>query len=153
MVDRAVAEKGDADIVAAAHARADAGADGVADTGRDDAVGAEQADPAVVEMHRAAAAAATAVALAVELGHEDLRIHALGERMAVAAMGRCDPVARPQVGAYADGGRFLADIEMEETGGLALAAGGLGQLLEPAQQHHFLIERQHERAVEFRRRR
>ncbi len=64
VVDRAVAEEGDADAAGLAEQGADADARGVADAGADDAVGAEQADRAVVEMHGAAAAAATSVALA-----------------------------------------------------------------------------------------
>ncbi len=140
VVHGAIAEEGDADVIATTHARADPGADRVADAGGNDAIGAEQADRAVVEMHGAAATAATTVPLAEKLGHQNLRVHALGERMPMAAMGRRDPVGGAQVGADADGRRFLADIEMEETGGLALPAGRLGQLFKPAQQHHRLIE-------------
>ena len=73
MVDRAVAEEGDGDVVRAARAGADAGADRMADAGGDDAVGAEQADASVVEMHGAAASAAAAVALAEQLGHQRAR--------------------------------------------------------------------------------
>ena len=140
MVGGAVAEEGDADVVAAPRAGRHAGADGVADAGGDDAVGAEQADRAVIEMHGAAAAAAAAVALAEQLRHQDVGIHALGERVAMAAMGRGDPVGGREMRADADGGRFLANIEMQESGRLALAAGGLRHALEPAQQHHLLVE-------------
>ena len=140
MVDGAIAEKGDADAIRAVHAGADAGADRMADAGGDDAVGAEEADRAVVEMHRAAASAAAAVALAEQLGHQDVGIHALGERMAMAAMGRGDPVGRPQMRADADGGRLLADIKVQEAGRLALAAGDLRDAFEAPQQHHPLIE-------------
>ena len=132
VVDRAVAEEGDTDAAGLAEDGADADARGVADAGADDAVGAEQADRAVVEMHRAAAAAATAVALAEELGHQDARVHALGERVAMAAMGRRHPVQRREVGADADRRRLLADVEMQEARGLALAAGDLGDALEAA---------------------
>ena len=69
----AVAEEGDADVVAALRARAHADADRMADAGGDDAVGAEQADRAVVEMHGAAAPAAAAVALAEQLRHQHVR--------------------------------------------------------------------------------
>ncbi len=147
VVDRAVAEEGDADVVAALGPGADAGAGGVADAGGDDAVGAEQADRAIVEMHGAAAAAAAALDLAEQLGHQDVGIHALGEGVAMAAMGRGHPVGGAEMGADADGGRLLADIEMEEAGGLALAAGDLGKALEASQQHHLLVERQEQVAA------
>ena len=65
-------------------------------------------------------------------------IHALGQRMAVAAMGRGDPVGRPQMRADADRGRLLADVEMQEAGRLALAAGDLRDALESPEQHHLL---------------
>ena len=141
MVGGAVAEEGDADVVAALRcARAHADADRVPDAGADDAVGAEQPDRAVVEMHRAAAPAADAVGLAEELGHHPPRIGALGERMAVAAMRRGHPVGPAQVRADADAGRLLADVEMQEARRLALAAGDLRHALEPPQQHHPLEE-------------
>ena len=109
VVGGAVAEEGDADVVGPALPGAHADADGMADAGSDDAVGAEQPDRAVVEMHGAAAAAADAVRLAEQLGHDAAGIGALGERMAVAAMRRGHPVGRPQMRADADARRFLAD--------------------------------------------
>ena len=141
MIDRPVAEEGDADAVRAANARADAGADRVADARRDDAVGAEQADRAVIEMHRAAAAAAAAVELAVKLGEQDVGVHALGERMAVAAVRRGDPIRRGEMGAGADRHRLFADIKMQEARSLALAAGDLRRRLEFPQELHLLVER------------
>ena len=124
---------------------ADRRADRRGDAAADEAVRAEQADRGVVEMHRAAAAAAAAVVLAVKLGHQHARVHALGQRMAVAAMGRGDPVGRPQVGADARRGRLLADVEMQEAGRLALAAGDLRRELELPQQHHGPVEPDHRR--------
>ena len=91
-----------------------ADADGVADAGSDDTVGAEQPDRAIVEMHGAAAAAANAVGLAEQLGHHAPRDRPLGQRVAVAAMGGGDPVGRAQMRADADAGRLLADVEMQE---------------------------------------
>ena len=148
MVDRAVAEKGDGHVVLAARARADAGTDRVADPGGDDAVGPEQPDAAVVEVHGAAAPAATSVALAEELGHQRARRDALGERMAVPAMRGGDPVGWPQMRADADCGRLLADVEMQEARRLALAAGDLRRAFEAPQQHHLLIEAEQCVAVE-----
>src|SRR5262249_33089398 len=120
-----VTEEGDADVVAALGARAHAHADRVTDAGRHDAVRAEQADRTVVQMHGPAATAAAAVALAEQLGHQDLRIHSLRQRMAVPAMRRGDPVGRSQMRADADRGRFLADVEVQEAGRLTLTASDL----------------------------
>ena len=92
-----------------------------------------------------------AVALAEQLRHQRLGRHALGERMAVAAMRAGDPVGPAQMRADADRRRFLADIEMQEAGRLAAAAGGLRHLLEAAEQHHLLVEAQHRFGIEPRR--
>ena len=53
-----------------------------------------------------------------------------------------------EMGADADRGRLLADIEMQEAGRLALAAGDLRDALEAAQEHHLLVEGEHARSVE-----
>ena len=77
-------------------AGAEADADRMADAGADDAVGAEQPDRAVVEMHGAAAPAADSRrALPKSSAIRTLRVDALGERVPVAAVGRGDPVGRP----------------------------------------------------------
>ena len=147
VIGGAVAEEGDADVVAAPLARAHADADGMADARGDDAVGAEQADGLVVEMHRAAAAAADAVGLAEQFRHDTAGIGALGQRMAVAAMRRRHPVGRTQMRADADTGRFLADVEMQEARRLALAAGDLRHAFEATQQHHAFEEVEQDFAV------
>ena len=71
---------------------ADRRADRRGNAAADEAVGAEQPDRRVVEVHGAAASAAAAVVLSVELRHQHPRIHAFREGMAVAAVGRGDPV-------------------------------------------------------------
>ena len=136
MVAAAIAKKGDADVVAALLARRHTGAGGVADAGGDDAVGAEQANRAIIEMHRAAAAAADAVDLAEQLGHDALGIATLGERVAMATVGGGDPVGSPQMGADADPGCLLADIEVQKPRRFALPAGDLRDAFEAPQQHH-----------------
>ena len=136
VIAAAVAEEGDADIVTALLPCRHAGAGGVADAGGDDAVGAEQADRAIIEVHRAAAAAADAIGLAKQFGHDALWIAALGEGVAVAAMGGGDPVGSPQMGADADPGCLLADVKVEEPRRFALPAGNLGDAFEAAQQDH-----------------
>src|SRR5664279_1817367 len=58
--------------------------------------------------------------------------------MAVATMGRGDPVGATQVCANANAGGFFADVKMQKARGFALAAGNLSDALEAPQQHHFL---------------
>ena len=110
---------------------------------RHNAIGAEQADRALVQMHGAAAAAAAAAGLAIQLGHQDIGLHALGQRMPVTAMGRGDPICFAQMRADADGSGLLADIQMQEAWRLAAAAGDLGRQLEFAQQRHLFIQPHH----------
>ena len=138
VVGGTVTEEGNADIVAPLLASADADADGVANAGRDDAVGAEQTDGAIVEMHGAAAAAANAVGLAEQLRHHTAGIGALGKRVAVAAMRRRDPIGAAQMRADADAGRFFADVEVQEARGFTLAAGDLRDAFKTPQEHHVL---------------
>ena len=147
VIDRAVAEKGDADIVAALLPGAHADADGMTDAGPDNAIGAEQADRLVIKMHGAAAAAADAVGLAEQFGHDALRISALGQRVAMPAMCRGDPVRAAEMGADADAGGFLADIEVQEARGFTLAAGDLGDAFELAEQYHLLEQVDQDLAV------
>ena len=136
----AVAEEGDADVVAASLPRAHADADRVTYSRCYDAVGAEQPDRLVVEMHRAAATAADAVGLAEQFRHHAAGIGALGERMSVAAMRRRHPVGPAKMGADSDAGRFLADIEMQKARRFALAAGDLRDAFETTQEDHALEE-------------
>ena len=143
MACRAVAEERHADVVGATRAGAHAGSDGVADAGRHDPVGSEEAARAVVKVHGAAAAAAAAVALAVEFGHQNVGRHALGERMAVAAMRGGDPIGRSQQRTQTDRRSLLADVEMQEARRFALPAGDLRYLFELAQQHHAFVEADH----------
>ena len=93
-------------------------------------------------MHGAAAPAATAVTLAVQLGHQGVGRHALGQRMAVAAMGTGNPVGLAQMGAYTYPRCLLANIQMQEARGFALAAGDLRGKFEAAQQQHLLVQPQ-----------
>ena len=86
--------------------------------GADDAVGAEDAEREIDDMHRAALALAVAGALAVELRHHAVEASALGDQMAVAAMGRGDAIGLAQRRAYAGRARLLADRDVDEAGDL-----------------------------------
>ena len=67
----------------------------------DHAVGAEHADGEIGDVHRAALAAAIAGGAAVELRHHARGIGALGDRVAVAAVIRRQPVVLAQIDAHA----------------------------------------------------
>jgi hypothetical protein len=112
------------------------GAGGDRDAGADHAVGAEHADAEIGDVHRAALALAGAARLAVELGHHGAGVGALGDGVAVAAMGRDEVVARREMGADAGGDRLLADREMDGAAHLAALLPGFGGLLEGADARH-----------------
>jgi len=81
-----------------------------ADASTDNAVGPQDAQVEVGDVHRAALALAVAGGLAQQLGHHQLRITAFGQAMAVTAMGAGDIIVAPQGSAGADGHGFLTDV-------------------------------------------
>ena len=86
-------------------------------------------------MHRAALAAAQAVLAAEDLGHHGLEVAALGDAVAVAAVGRGDAVLVVQVQADADAGGLLAGVEMDEArdvAGRELLVNGVLELADGA---------------------
>ena len=87
LVRRAVAEEADADLVGSADVYREPGAAGDAVSGADDAVRAEYALVAVGYVHRASLALAVARLTAEELGHHQVQVSALGDDVAVAAVG------------------------------------------------------------------
>ena len=102
----------------------------------DDRVRAQVAALEVVEVHGAAVAVAAALDLAVELGHDLVRMRALGDRVAVRAVGRRDHVALLERAARAHRDRLLADGDVEEAGQLAGAEALLDLLLESPDEEH-----------------
>ena len=80
----------------------------------DDRVRADVAVLDVVEVHRAAVAVRAALGLAVQLGHQLVRVRALRERVPVRAVRGGDHVAVLERAADADGARLLADRDVEE---------------------------------------
>ena len=140
VVDRAIAEEADADPVAFQQLEAVAGAGRLQDVRSDDAGGAHQADFGREEVHAAAAAARDAGRLAEELGHHLAGRHALGQRVAVAAVGAEDDVVLAQVGADADRDRLLADVGVAGAGDVPLRVGAGQSLFHPADAEHLAIE-------------
>ena len=104
--------------------------------GGDDAVGPENADPGISDVHGAAAAAVRALVLAHQLREHADRLQALGQTVAVTAMGRGDDVRRRERPACSDSGRLLPGREVDETGNLAVPVERRHALLEAADQQH-----------------
>ena len=82
------------------------------------------------------AAAVGALVLGHQLGEHPERVQALGQAVAVAAVGRGDDVGGPERPAGADGGRLLPDRQVHEAGHLAVAVERGHPLLEPADHQH-----------------
>ena len=95
-VGRAVAEEGHGDPRLVAQLEGERGAGDRGEPAADDRVRAHVPALDVVEVHRAAVAVRAALELAVELGHQLVRVRPLGERVPVRAVGRGDHVARPR---------------------------------------------------------
>ncbi len=113
-----------------------------------DAVGAHHAVAEVGDVHRAALAAAEAILPAEDLVHHAAHIAALGDAVAVPAMGRGDPVIVVEVHAKADGGRLLAGVEMHESRDVARGELVVHPLLEIANRAHPTIGREQILATE-----
>src|SRR5262249_51140719 len=102
----------------------------------DDAVGAEHALGQVGDVHRAALAVAAAGLAAVDLGHHLADVDALGDAVAMTAMGAGDGVTVIEVAAYADCGSLLACVQVDESGNLAGGELGVHAFLELADRPH-----------------
>ena len=136
LVDGAIAEEGDGDLVRASLAGGHGGADGEGDAGADDAVGAEHALGHVRDVHGAALALVGAGGALEDLGHHAPDVDALGDAVAVAAVGGGEVVGVGEVGADAGGDGLLADGEVEGAAQGALADLREGAELEVADGHH-----------------
>src|SRR5205823_459990 len=110
LVQGAVAEEADRDLVGAPDLRRQGRAGRDAHPAADDAVGPEDAPVDVGDVHAAALALAVAGRLAEQLSHHQLDVAALGDAVAVAAVGAGDEVVLAQGGAGADPDRLFADV-------------------------------------------
>lgn len=153
-VDRAVAEEADRERVALAqHLLRMRRAHRDRQPGRHHAVGAQHADREIGDVHRAALAAVEARGLAEQLAHHACEVGALGQRVAVAAVGGREVVARAQVRADAGRHRLLPGRQVQRPahlgraagllpiGAHAALAGRLGRVLERADAHHGAVQR------------
>ena len=91
-------------------------------------------------MHRAAAALAKSGLLAEDFRHHAVDIRALGDAVAVAAVGGLNHVVVAQRGAHAGGNGLFTDVGVGEAGDLAGEEVVLDALLELADRAHGLVE-------------
>ena len=152
LVGGAVAKEAHDDAAVGEEMVGEAGADGERNAAGDDAVGAEAAEGEVGHVHGAAAAAADAGLLGEQLGHHQADILALGDGVAVAAVGGDDIVVRVEGGDGADGDGFLADGQVHGAVDLAERELVKGGLLEGTNQEHLPEQVEEAGAVEHKRR-
>ena len=119
--DRAVAEERHRHAAVGAKLGGRCGSHRDRQAGGDDPVGAEDPEVRVGDVHRAAAATVGALLLAHQLGEHAERLQALGQAVAVAAMGGRDDVGRTERPARTYRCGLLADREVDEAGHLAVA--------------------------------
>src|SRR6266540_2461052 len=140
LLGRAVAEEAGAHRAAALALGGEPGPAGQRRAAPDDAVGAEHAAGDVGDVHRAALALAGAVDPAEQLGHHRAELDALGDAVAVAAVGRGDEVPVFEVGADADGDRLLTGVEVDEPGDEPVGEQLRHPFLEGSDGHHPVVE-------------
>ena len=112
----AIAEEGQRDSAVFLVLGAERGAGGQRDARTHDAVGAQDTQVGVSDVHGAALALVGTGGLAVQLRHHGLGVHALGDAVAVAAVGAGDVVIGIQRRAAANRHRFLTQTQVQETG-------------------------------------
>src|SRR6266567_502559 len=105
-----------------------------------DAVGTEHALGQVGDVHRAALAMAAAGLTAVDLGHHFADVNALGDAVAVAAMGTGDGVTVVKVAAYADRRSLLPCVQVDESRNLAGRELRVHAFLELADRPHRSVD-------------
>src|SRR5262245_37308820 len=136
LVARAVTEERDADAAGALDL---GGQRRPADQRRpaaDDAVGPEHALGQVGDVHRAALAVAASGLAPVDLGHHLADVDALGDAVAVTAVGAGDRVTVIEVAAYTDRGSLLTRVQVDESGNLAGRELGVHAFFELADRPH-----------------
>ena len=140
-VGGAVAEEHDGDgIVLQNHLVGQGRAGGEVIAAADHTVGAEHADGEIRDVHAAALAVAQAVLLAEDLSHHLVHVRSLGNAVAVTAVRALNQVgiAQRRTDTGADG--LLTDIQMHESGDLAIEEVALHRLLKAPDGAHGFIE-------------
>jgi len=134
-----VAEEGGDHAVAALQPRRERGADGNREPGAHDAVGPENAERRVGDVHGPAETPADAGGPSHQLGEHAGHVEPLGHHVAVPAVRRGDHVVGAQLRAHADGHRLLADRQVHEAGHDAVAVQDRGAGLELPDPAHLAV--------------
>src|SRR6185312_16120069 len=138
--DRPIAKEGHGDAIAFEKLEGIAGAGGLQNVRPDDAARAHEADFGREEVHAAAAAPRAPRFAAVQFGDELQRRDALGEGVAVAAVGAEDHVAGPQRRAHAHGHGFLTHVSMASPVDQPALVRLRQLLFAAANQHHLPVQ-------------
>jgi len=136
----AVAEERDDDPIGSREPRRQRGAGADGQPGRHDAVAAEDVEVQRGDVHGSAEAAAVPVLPSHQLGHHPVHPRALGDAMAVAAVGPDDVVVLAQRRAGAGRDRLLADVGVRRSLHQALVEQLHRALVEPADLHHRRVQ-------------
>jgi len=140
LVGRAIAEIGEAHAAVPDVLMLEGKAGAEAHLRADDAVAAVEAMLDAEHVHRSALAFGNAGLASGQLGHDHLRVNAVGEHVAVVAVAGDDAVlADLQRRLKADCDRLLADIEVAESTNQAKPVKLPGSLLEAADEQHLAI--------------
>ena len=136
LVGAAVAGEADRHPVGAARLGAQCRPDGQRRVAADDGVGAQHALVQIGDVHGPALAAAQAPGLGEDLQHHALYVAALGDAVAVAAMGRADVVVVGQMQADTGGDGLLTGVQMHEARDIAGGVLHVNAVLERADGAH-----------------
>ena len=141
LVDRAVAHVGEADAAIVAILVPEGESRPQRHLRADDAVAAVEAMVDAEHVHRPALALGNAGRAPGQLGHDDLRVDAVGEHVAMVAVAGDDAVlADRQRRLEPDRDRFLPDIEVAEPADQPEPVELPRPLLEAANEKHFAVE-------------
>ncbi|MBS1253601.1 MAG: hypothetical protein MAG451_02653 [Anaerolineales bacterium] len=135
-VGRPIAEEAQHDLIQPLQLPAEAGSHGQRYAAGYDSVGAQAPQIQVGHVHGAAAPATDARILAQQLGHHGVHILALGDSMAMTAMGGGDVVIGPESGNRSDRHRLFADVEVHRPVDLAGEVELMRRLLKCPNQIH-----------------
>ena len=141
LIGRAIAEETGAHLVGAPHLGRQAGAGGDTLSRANDAVGAQNADVGIGDVHGAALALAVAGLLGPQLSHHILQVSALGDAVAVSPVGAGNVVIVPQIGACGGGNGFLTDIQVGKAGDLHLCQQPVGFCFKDTDPLHPQVDR------------
>jgi len=138
----AVAEEGYGHLIGTSHLRAKSGPCANQNARRNYAVRCQKANRRLIKVHGPATSAGATIHCAHEFCHDVSKKNSLGQGVAMATMRAGNVVVNAQICTYTHRNRFLADIEVNETGHLAGSENVSRFELELTNLHHAAVERQ-----------